>query len=310
MTPERWESEHWFGRYPLASNDPRIEGAWRMPRNEALLRRFIQMNPREYVSQIVVDIDHPDAELRAFTLHEVGLVPNLFAYSTRPGHGQAVFLLEAPVPLSDASHRKPINLLARCQQGLTVALGGDRHYAGPLGRNPLHPLANTRWCSPRPYGLRDLARGLGELLPRRPQSTRVEDCIESALGRNCWMFDTTRRWAYRAWTRYPNRSDWDEAVYAYTWSRNPELHRHPLGPLPDSELRSIAKSVSAFVWNSELRKLGPEQFEANYRRWKAECGRKGGRKGGRVVSAAKIEANRTRATKIDIKALLEADRGC
>lgn len=295
MTPERWETEHWFGRYPYASNDPVAEGSWRMPRNEALTKRFIQANPSRYVSQIVIDIDHADAEIRAFALHEAGLVPNLFAYSTRPGHGQATFLLEAPVPLSEASSLKPINLLARCQQGLNVALSGDRRYSGPLARNPIHPLAATRWCHPTPYGLRDLARGLGELLPGRPASTRVDDALESSLGRNCWMFDQTRRWAYRAWTRYPARSDWDAAVHAYAWGRNPELHRHPLGPLPDSELHSIAKSVAAFVWASDNRAKGVEEFEAGLSAIQAARGHKGGK----VVSPAKIEANRRRATKLD-----------
>lgn len=306
MTPERWETEHWFGRYPYASNDPRTEGSWRMPRSEALLRRFIQANPREYVSQVVIDIDHIDAEVRAFALHEAGLVPNLFAYSTRPGHGQAVFLLEAPVPLSEASNRKPINLLSRCQQGLTAALSGDQHYSGPLARNPVHPLANTRWCHPTPYGLRELARGLGALLPRRPASTRVDDALESSLGRNCWMFDTTRRWAYRAWTRYPHRSDWDAAVHAYTWGRNPELVRHPLGPLPDSELRSISRSIAAFVWDSDMRAKGIEQYNADFSVIQAKRGHKGGKVGGKVMTekrrAALVASNKRRT--IDRAAVL------
>lgn len=306
MTPQRWETDHFFGQYPLASNNPRVEGSWRMPRIDALEKRFIQANPAEYVSQIVIDIDHPDAELRAFSLHHVGLVPNMFAYSTRPGHGQATFLMKAPVPTSDASRRKPINLLARCQQGLNDALSGDRHYSGPLARNPTHPMANTRWCHPTPYGLRDLARGLGGLLPRRPTSTRAADALDSSLGRNCWMFDQTRKWAYRAWTRYPTLPDWDQAVYAYSWGRNPELAGHPSGPLPTSELLSISKSVAAFVWSSDLRAKGVEEFESDYRAYKAEVGRKGGK----VVSPAKIEANRKRATKVDLDALMEADHGC
>lgn len=306
MTAERWETEHWFGQYPLASNNPRTEGSWRMPRNEALLRRFIQANPREYVSQIVIDIDHADAELRAFALHQSGLIPNLFAYSTRPGHGQAVFLVETPVPLSDASRRKPINLLARCQKGLNAALSGDQHYSGPLARNPVHPLANTRWCHPTPYGLRDLARGLGELLPRYPASTRATDALDSALGRNCWMFDVSRRWSYRAWTRYPKRTDWDAAVYAYVWGRNPELHQHPLGPLPDSELRSISKSVSDFVWTSDMRAKGIEQYNADFSVIQAKRGHKGGKVGGKVMTDkrrdALVASNKRRA--IDRAAVL------
>lgn len=302
MTPERWETEHWYGRYPLASNDPRTEGSWRMPRNEALLRRFVQVNPREYVSQIVVDIDHADAELRAFALHDSGLTPNLFAYSAREGHGQAMFLLEAPVPTSDASHRKPINLLARCQQGLNDALSGDRHYSGPLARNPVHPLANTRWCHPAPYGLRDLARGLGGLLPRTPTTTRAADALDSALGRNCWMFDATRKWAGRAWTRYPNRDDWDAAVHAYVWGRNPELHGHSKGPLPESELRSIAKSVAAFVWNSDNRAKGVAQFEADFAIIQAKRGHKGGKVMTEKRRAALVASNKRRA--IDRAAVL------
>lgn len=302
MTPERWETEHWYGRYPLASNDPRIDGSFRMPRSDALLKRFIQANPREYVSQIVVDIDHADAELRAFSMHEVGLVPNMFAYSTRPGHGQATFLLRSPVSLSEASRRKPINLLARCQQGLTVALSGDPHYSGPLARNPTHPMANTRWCHPTPYELRDLARALGRDLPMPPTSRRVEASIDSALGRNCWMFDVTRQWAYRAWTRYPQRTDWDDAVLAYTWGRNPELVSHSKGPLPDSELRTISRSVASFVWNSEMRAKGVEQFDADFSKIQANRGHKGGKTMTEKRREVIAETNRRR--KVDRAAVL------
>lgn len=53
---------------------------------------------------------------------------------TRGGH--IVYALGAPVCLSNAGNRKPVNLLARVEAGLTRVLGGDPAFAGRITKNP------------------------------------------------------------------------------------------------------------------------------------------------------------------------------
>lgn len=53
---------------------------------------------------------------------------------TRSGH--IVYVLGAPVCLSNAAHRRPVNLLARIEAGLTKVLGGDPAFAGRITKTP------------------------------------------------------------------------------------------------------------------------------------------------------------------------------
>lgn len=78
---------------------------------------------------------------------------------TRSGH--IVYALEAPVCLTDAGHRAPVNLLARVEQGLTDVLGGDIGYGGRITKNPTHTAHMPLWgASEALYGLKNLAKAL------------------------------------------------------------------------------------------------------------------------------------------------------
>jgi hypothetical protein len=301
LAPDIWEGRFWLPRGPLASNDPQYEGVFRHSRATARTMRFIEANPKVLVSQIIIDIDKPDALMRAYALKDRGIVPNLFAHSQRTGHGQAFFLIGDAVAISDAARLAPMNLLARCQGGLTHACSGDRHYSGPLARNPLHEDARTHWGRAEPYGLRELARGLGGFLPARA-GQRAEQAVASALGRNCWLFQQTSRWGARAWTRYPRLNDWQEAVYAYAWARNAALVSHPNGPLAFPEVASVARSVAAYVWKSDNRRKGVEQFEADFKVIQANRGRCNK---GKPVSEKKRKANSARRRKFDLDQIAE-----
>jgi hypothetical protein len=301
LAPDVWEGRFWLPRGPLASNDPEYEGIFRHSREVARTMRFVEANPKALVSQIVIDIDKPDALLRAHALQGRGIVPNLFAHSRRPGRGHAVILLRDLVPKTDAANLGPIRLLARCQSGLTRAYNGDRNYTGPLTRNPLHVDARTIWGRAEPYGLRELAHGLSldGFLPAYAGET-VEDAIDAELGRNCWLFTVVRRWANRAWTRYPRYEDWLEAVHAYTWARNAALVLHPHGPLAHSEVASTARSVAAYVWKSDNRRKGAQRFEADFKEIQARRGRTMTEKRRTAITAA----NKRRS--IDRAAMLAA----
>ncbi|PRY06086.1 replicase family protein, partial [Kineococcus rhizosphaerae] len=65
-TAESWVDEWWQPRRPLATDHP-ASGCYRMSREDALLRRYLQHSPPPLVSMLVVDVDHRDTLLRAIS---------------------------------------------------------------------------------------------------------------------------------------------------------------------------------------------------------------------------------------------------
>jgi hypothetical protein len=92
-----------------------------------------------------------------------------------------------------------------------------------------------------PYTLGELASYL-DLTPYKDQRRHLPAI---GLGRNCTLFDVTRRWAYRQirlddW----NKTGFTEAVANYAWKYNEA--RFPT-PLPWTEVKSTARSVARWT---------------------------------------------------------------
>ncbi|MGW5751436.1 hypothetical protein [Nocardia rhamnosiphila] len=88
---------------------------------------------------------------------------------------------------------------------------------------------------------------------------------------------------------------WEQLVHDHAWDRNidtigPAFSR---GPLDDTEVSQIARSISRWTWRNIKRSFSEEQA------------RRGGL-GGKVITDAKREANRRRATKYDMDAIVAA----
>lgn len=239
----------WLLHAPYASDNLRA-GCWREPRAKALARRYIQLNAAHLVWCIVVDVDHDEVawKLDAANLPE----PSWTAVNPFNGHAHVAYVLEVPVPRSDAARVKPLRFLARIEAGLVAALEGDTAYAGLLTKNPLHRAWHTFWCSEDGvYTLGELAEALGDRLPRQlPRRTEHSH----GLGRNVTLFNSLRKWAYTAIRRYreDGREQWEEMTLAWAQGINlgfPE-------PLPEREVRDTARSVAKWVWTN----FSEEQF--------------------------------------------------
>jgi len=124
-------------------------------------------------------------------------------------------------------------------------------------------------------------------MPRRPDRA-------AGLGRNVTMFDTARLWAYGQW--WEHRHGTAEAWIRLVLQRCHAINTEFADPLPFVEVRATAHSVGKWIWRNF--------DEVAYRARQGEVGRKGGR----VVSPAKIEANRQRRIKIDRTLALEVLR--
>lgn len=283
-------SGHWLPRAPLAGVKTYQQ---RMNRDKALREPYIESNPLVLRSLVVIDHDGGEAEHAAAL---AGLpAPSYVALNPHTQDGHITYALAAPVCLTDAGSRRPVNLLARIESGLTTVLGGDVAYGGRITKNPYHQDHLPLWGELEAvYSLRDLATALSDLgaLPKWNERRLIRN---TGIGRNVALFDTVRHWAYRAWTRYPDKHDWEQAVHAYAWNKNTGAiaEEFTAGPLSQPEVTHLARSIARFVWRSDLRCKGAERFEQDFREIQKRRGIKGARKGG-LASGVK-RAERTRA---------------
>lgn len=285
----------WLPRAPLAGAS-KAGPYWRTTRETALALPYVEANPRALQSLIVTDVDSGDADELAGLL---GLpAPSYVALNPHTKAGHVVYGLEHPVCLTDSANRRPVNLLARVETGFTTILGGDTAYGGRITKNPHHGEHTTLWGDfDNLYNLRDLAAALTALgaLPRYDDRRALQ---VSAIGRNVALFDLARTWAYRRRGHYRDRTEWEEVVHAYAWDRNLTTiaDNFTKGPMDPTEVKHLARSIARWTWRNITRTFEQEQ---------ARRGRNGGEKSGKVMTEAKREANRRRATKYDRITVLE-----
>lgn len=278
MSADSWV-EVYRPRRPLATDDLSA-GCWRQSRDRALTRRYLEHSPKALLSMLVVDVDHDDTLIRALQKPMTHPMPSWIAESPS-GRGHVGWVLRSPVCRTDAARTQPLRLAAKVEEGLRRSLDGDIGYAGLLTKNPTHEHWATTWGTDELYELRDLARGLGDLVPRTLPRRRES----SGLGRNVALFDDLRRWAYSARRRFNHQPDWDVAVLEKAAEHNAGI---PV-PLPPAEVRQTARSVGTWVWRRSF-------DDAGFRRVQASRGRRGGLANTREQQAAK-------RTKIDWTAL-------
>lgn len=218
-------------------------------REDALRRAHIAPNPRALVWCSVFDVDRPGAALD-WDDDRLAPPPNWIAENPKNGHAHLGYILSAPVPRTPAARLRPIRTLARIEHGLTGLLGADRAYSHHLTKTPMHPRWRTTWPRSEPYDLDELRNWLPDHLPLPSTREAV------GVGRNVSLFTSCRLWAYRARLSYTSREQWDAACLRYC-----EGHNTFSAVLPVSELRSIARSVAAWVWA----RFSPEAFAARQR---------------------------------------------
>lgn len=249
--PEDAFTSHYRIGRPLAADNYRY-GVRRFPRDQALSKRHIQVNPPGLLARITIDVDHQDAVLRAY---RQDLPRPSWVAESPSGRAHAGYLLSIPVSLTKAD-QKALRFAACIEEALRCELGGDPSYGGLMTKNPLHPDWDVRWGTTELHTLANMAEQLAGRLPSRDQYTqRTGPRTDVAgLGRNCQLFEETRLWAYEAVRRY--WEDGSEAFHAAVHDHVSLLNAQLTTPLPDCEVTSLAKSISGWTW----KKFTPEKF--------------------------------------------------
>lgn len=251
----------WLPRRPLATDDP-TTGLTRTSRTLALDRRLIETNPAALTSLLAVDVDHPDALIRALW-DRADWLPTVVTENPTSGHAHAIWALTAPVATTEYAHRRPLALAAAVTEGLRRSVDGDPAFGGLITKNPLNGNWSTHWVTSHTYGLRELAGHLDDADLMPPASwRRARRKNPVGLGRNCCLFETARTWAYRE-----ARHHWGDpdGLHRAITSTVRDLNQNFSDPLPSSETRAIATSIHKWITTkSRIWKDGPATYEATF----------------------------------------------
>jgi len=228
--------------HPYCTNDPR-DGLLIRSRKCALSHRHIQFNQPTATRWLIFDIDRSDAR---FAAEDAYLPPpSVFVGNPTNGHGHLAYLLQTPVLKHSASRIAPLRLAAAVERGLRRRLGADRHYAGLIAKNPLHPDWCVEWLVADPYDLQTLESWLFERDMRFEPRTKAE----VGLGRNCDLFERLREIAYgevRHFKKCSNGAGFARRIEDLAFRLNDEF----VAPLGVSEVRSVARSVARWTWKN------------------------------------------------------------
>ena len=251
----------WLPRRPLATDDP-TTGLTRTSRTLALDRRLIETNPAALTSLLAVDVDHPDALIRALW-DRADWLPTVVTENPGNGHAHAIWALTAPVATTEYAHRRPLALAAAVTEGLRRSVDGDPAFGGLITKNPLNQDWIAHWVTSHTYGLRELAGHLDDADLMPPASwRRARRRTPVGLGRNCCLFETARTWAYREARHHWGDPDGLHRAIATTVR---DLNAGFSDPLPSSETRAIATSIHKWITTkSRIWKDGPATYEATF----------------------------------------------
>lgn len=225
-------------------------------KGRALLARYIQQNQPHAQFWLVFDVDREGAAIDWSDRNAPA--PNITVKNPVNGHAHLLYALNIAVRTAPDASVKALKYAAAVERSLCEKLCADVNYSGLICKNPFH----LEW---QVMEWREEAYTLDELADYLSASARRSIDKHYGMGRNCHLFEMTRKWAYRAIRQgWPAFSQWLDAVIQRVEMYNASL---PV-PLSPPECRAIGKSIAKYTY----RKFSPEGFSAV----QAARGRKGG----------------------------------
>ena len=213
--------------------------SFRVPVAEAWSFPEIELRSGNSWPAIVLDIDDASALYRIAEAVEHGeiLMPSWTVTRKSGGASHAVWTLKNPVHRKGKARRGPLSYLTRISEYYAITLQADPSYNSVLTHNPMAsahgPRFFTNWFHRQPYALPQLA----EVIPFGWKKPRIAN---TAIGRNCTMFDTLVKWAGKPENR-------KVPVLTAAHAVNAEIGRsHGKIPLPHSELSEVARRVERY----------------------------------------------------------------
>ena len=243
---------------PFSTNDFG-NGMRIFPREFALKKRYIQLNPPHMVNFITFDLDYDTWPL---VWEDENLPPPLYFVQRKSnGHAHLIYGLATPVCCSKNATLKPQNFLKDIIRAYQIRLHADPSYVGLMSKNPFSDFWRVVSFANVFYTLNFLANCVVDELAewnsaKKAKKKTFSDSDYAELGRNCDIFVSVKNWSYRAikdfWGK--NLSAWSEAVEYQCRVENAEKYSE--NQLGRQEIREIAKSIARWTW----RHFTPEKF--------------------------------------------------
>ncbi|MEZ0585632.1 replication initiation protein, partial [Erwinia sp. STN24] len=166
--------------------------------------------------------------------------PTLTITNPENGHAHLLYALQTSIRTAPDGKMKPLRYAAAVENSLRKKLEADVGYSGLICKNPNHNHWKIAVWQPELYTLDWLA----DFLDLNAANDK-EIVADYGLGRNCTLFDKTRKWAYRAIRQgWPEYNQWLQACYERASAYNLQF----AAPLDDCEVMSIAKSIAKWTY--------------------------------------------------------------
>lgn len=211
-----------------------------LPAKLALAKRYIQANNDHVIQFLIIDLDHDNPLI----WEDVNLAaPNFIVRDEIKNTSHLIYAIETAIPKDYINGSKALNYFAKIQQEYTRLLKGDPNYVNVITKNPNH----KGWVTTNPHYF--YAYTLDELADYVILPERITKKSAIGEGRNCWLFDTVRKWAYREVLFYKNHGANYQDFYQVVLNRLEKINIFPTStPLDFNEIKAIAKSISKWTW--------------------------------------------------------------
>ena len=238
-------------------------------KERAILAKYIQFNQPHAMFWLGFDVDRTGAAIDWSDRNAPA--PTLTITNPENGHAHLLYALETPVRTAPDGKMKPLRYAAAVENALRKKLEADEGYSGLICKNPNHGHWKIAVWQPELYTLDWLADFLD-----LSAANDKEIVADYGLGRNCTLFDKTRKWAYRAIRQgWPEYDQWLQACYERVSAYNLQF----AAPLDENEVNGIAKSIARWtIKNFDEVSFEKYVLDTHSSEIQAVRGRKGGMK--------------------------------
>jgi hypothetical protein len=269
------------------------------PKSIAVRNAYIQVNPITRAYWLVFDLDQSESRYWPDEPHTP--LANIQVINPVNNHCHLFYLIDPAVYTLRQARRKPLELAADVDRGLTALLGADPGYGKLIAKNPLH----DRWLL---WVWHEKAWGLTELIdsiPRKFLEKKKAPPRETiGLGRNCMVFDTARKFAYSEWGRlkFADEGLLFERVHDFALNVNADFNV----PMQPQEVKSITRSI----WRWTVRHMDAAGSRAWHQAQNVKSVKvRRGRSEERAVEIKVFKEQHPEATVRDIASIFECSVG-
>ena len=221
---------------PYFSDDLRF-GVRIAGKERAILAKYIQFNQPHAMFWLGFDVDRIGAAIDWSDRNAPA--PTLTITNPENGHAHLLYALKTSIRTAPDGKMKPLKYAAAVENALRKKLDADVGYSGLICKNPNHGHWKIAVWQPELYTLDWLADSLD-----LNAANDKEVVADYGLGRNCTLFDKTRKWAYRSIRQgWPEYEQWLQACYERASAYNLQLSV----PLDEREVIGIARSIAKWT---------------------------------------------------------------